>query len=303
MVAKSAGVDSGGDKGMPQGVHLYDGGHLGRVPVVVAIQPLGEGGAGRGLHSHKTDLFPLFFLREVGKAESGKVASSSHASDEDIGFHPDLFQLRFGLQPDDRLVENDMVEYAAQRIPGIFPFDGIIHGLADGDPQAPRRIRVLGQDHPSGLGLIARAGGHLGAPRFHHHSAVGLLLVAHLDHIHLALQPENVGRKGQRAPPLSRARLRAEPLHSFFLVVVSLSYSRVRLMASRRAHPFIFVVDARRGFQRFFQPFRPAERRRPPEFVNGQYFFRNVDPALLAHLLLDQPHGEDGSQVLRPQGL
>ena len=47
----------------------------------------------------------------------------------------------------------------------------------------------------------------------------------------------------------------------------------------------------------------PIERRRPPELIDFPHLVRDVDPALLRHLLLDQRHGKDRQQVFRSNRL
>ena len=87
------------------------------------------------------------------------------------------------------------------------------------------------------------------------------------------------------------------------LVVVGLRHRRVRLVAPRRAHALVLVVDARRRIERLLEPPRAIERGGAPQAQDVAHLVGDLDPALLADLLLDQLHGEERSQILRPDRL
>ena len=96
------------------------------------------------------------------------------------------------------------------------------------------------------------------APGFHQHPAVGLLLVADLDHVNLAFHPEEVAAEGKRASPLAGAGFRGEALDPFLFVVVGLGDGGVGFVAPGRAHAFIFVINPGGGFQGLLQPSWPG---------------------------------------------
>src|SRR5207249_8678058 len=86
----------------------------------------------------------------------------------------------------------------------------------------------------------------------------------------------------------------------FFLVVVRLRHRRVRLVAAGRAHALVFVVNMRRRAERLLESPRTIEWRRPPQAIDVTDLVRDLDPALLADLLLDQLHREERRQILGP---
>ena len=114
VVAQAAGVDARRHEGVAQGVHQDQGGEAGGVPEVVGVGPLGQGGAGSGLHRHEADVLALELVRHEGEAEAGEVAAAADAADEHVRLLPGQGQLLFGLQPDDGLVQHDVVEDAPQ---------------------------------------------------------------------------------------------------------------------------------------------------------------------------------------------
>ena len=61
------------------------------------------------------------------------------------------------LLADDRLVQQDVVEHAAERVRGVVAGRGVLDGLRDGDAQAARRIRICLEDRAAGLGVLGRA--------------------------------------------------------------------------------------------------------------------------------------------------
>src|SRR5262249_60412067 len=134
-------------------------------------------------------------------------------------------------------------------------------------------------------------------------AAIGLLVVRDLHHVHLALQAEEAARLGQRGAPLASAGFRGEAGDFLLLVVVRLRHRRVWLVTAGRADAFVLVVDPRRGIERLLEATGAIERRRAPETIDVAHRFRNLDPALLAHRLLDQLHGKQRREAFGPDGL
>src|SRR5215472_13675826 len=113
------------------------------------------------------------------EGDAGKIAAAAGAADNYVGIIAGHLQLSQGLLPDDRLVQQHMVEHTAERIFRIGVLRGDLDGLADRDPQAARRIWATDEDLSPRLGLTAGARYALGAPTFHQRFAIGLLLEAH----------------------------------------------------------------------------------------------------------------------------
>ena len=126
------------------------------------------------------------------------------------------------------------------------------------------------------------------------------MLVRDANHVHLALETDELARECERAPPLTGAGLGREPRPALLLVVVRLRHGGVRLVAAGWADALVLVEDAGLRSRRLLEPARPIERRRAPEAVHVQDLFRNRDLRFLADLLKDQRHREEGRQVVRP---
>ena len=170
-------------------------------------------------------------------------------------------------------------------------------------PRLPGGLRVPGQDGPAGLGAVRGGGVDAGPPDVHERPAVGLLVVAHLDHVDGAFQGEKVAGQGQGAAPLAGPGLGGQPLDARRLVVVGLGHRGVGLVAPRGADGFVLIIDAGRGLQGRLQVAGPVQGAGPPQLIDAQHLVGDGDPALRAHFLLDQGPGKDGRQVVRGDGL
>src|SRR2546430_15290140 len=102
---------------------------------------------------------------------------------------------------------------------------------------------------------------------------------------------------------LAGTRLRREPRHLLLLVVVRLGGRRVRLVAACRAHALVLVIDARGRIERLLEAPGAVERRRPPQPIDVADLVGDLDPPLLAHLLLDELHRGERGEVLGPDRL
>ena len=160
------------------------------------------------LAGDETDLAARQLVAQEGKRQAGEIAAAAHASHHDVRIVLGQLHLLLRLQADDRLVQQHVVQHAAQRIADAFLRDGRLDRLADGDAQAAGAIGVFFQDRPAALRFHRRAGGDVAAPEVHHHPPIGLLVVAHLDHEDLALHVEHLAGERQRRNPTGRPRSR-----------------------------------------------------------------------------------------------
>ena len=118
------------------------------------------------------------------------------------GRRPAMLHLRERLLADHRLVHEHVVEDAAERVRGVL-------ALAP-RPRPPPRWRCRGCPGESGssariarprVRVLGRARDDARAPGLHHRAAVRLLLVRDLDHVDLALEPEELrGERDARCP-------------------------------------------------------------------------------------------------------
>ena len=147
-------------------------------------------------------------------------------------------------------------------------------------PRLPGQCGSSASSLRPNCGLVAGTGMDRRAPGVHQHPAIGLLLVADLDHIDVALQPEQLAGQGERGSPLARARFRGQPLGAGVLVEVSLRHRSIGLVAAGRTGAFVLVINVGRRFERALQPHRPQQRRRPPQRIDLAHRFRDFDPAV-----------------------
>ena len=254
VIAQAAGVQRRRHEAVAERVHLHQRRHADRVAEIVGVFPLGEARARGGLDG---DDARLLFLRQlVGRErerQPREVGAAARAADDHVGLVVGLLELLLGLQADDGLVHEHVIEHAAERVLGVVARGGVFHRLADGDAERARRVGILLEDLLARLRVRARARHDLRAPGLHHDPAIGLLLIRDLDHVDLALKPEELTGERQRRAPLARARLRRQSRDFFLLVVVRLRDRGVRLVAAGRAHALVLVVDARRGAERLLE--------------------------------------------------
>ena len=103
---------------MPQCVHLDEGRQSGNITEVVGIRPLGQGGAAGRLDADDAQvlLLPCDLILDKGQEHAGEIGAAADAADDDIRVEAGHLHLLHGFLADDGLVQQDMVEHAAQRV-------------------------------------------------------------------------------------------------------------------------------------------------------------------------------------------
>ena len=305
VVAQTACMVGTGDEAGAQGVHLGQRADHASVAEVVDELAAGEAGAAGGFHGNDTVVgFAPELLAHKGADQAAQVAAAARAADDDIGLDTDFIQRGLGLQTDDALVEQHLIQHAAQHIAVTGSAGGDLHSLADGAAQAAGGVRVLGQDLAAHVGGHAGAGGHRGTVGAHDLAAEGLLLIADLDHVHLAVQPEITAGHGKGSAPLACARLGGHALQALLFGVVGLSDGAVQLVTAAGVVALELVVDPGRGAQSFFQPVGTAQGARAvhpvvfPDLIGDG----NIGGGVV-QLLLYQLVAEHAIQLLGGHGL
>ena len=227
-------MDSGRDEVVAEGVHGDERRELARVPEVVGEGPARERRAGGRLAGEDVDLLAADLLPDEGKCEAGEVRAAADAPDHDIGERARELHLGQRLLADDRLVQEDVVEHAPERVGRVLSPRSVLDRFGDGDAQAPGGVGVSLENRAACLGLLRRARDDARAPGLHHRAPVRLLVVRDLDHVDLALEAQEPAGERQGASPLPRPGLGGQPLAAFLLRVVRLRDGRVRLVAPRR---------------------------------------------------------------------
>ena len=237
-------------------------------------------------------------LAEEREGDAGEVRAAAGAADDDVRVGVGRLHLLDRLLADHRLVQQDVIEHAAQRVFGVVALGGDLDRLGDGDAEAAGRIRILRQDGAAGVGLVARAGDAGRAVGLHQRPAIGLLIVRDPDHVDLDLEAEQRAGEGERRAPLAGAGLGGELLHPRLLVVEGLRDGGVGLVAAGRADALVFVKDAGRRAERLLQVAGAIERRRPPHAIDVAHRPGDLDFALGADFLPDQRHREQRREVV-----
>ena len=146
VVAQAAGVDRLGDEPVAERVHLQQRRHPGGVTEVVAVLALGEARTRRRLDTadRRVDA-PGQLLAQERESQPAEVGSPTRAPDEQVGRLADLGELEQGLLADHRLVQQHVVEHAAEGVPRLRVGGGDRDRLGDGDAEAAGVVGVLGE--------------------------------------------------------------------------------------------------------------------------------------------------------------
>ena len=305
VVAQPAGVVGGGHKAAAQRVHFGQGADLAGVAEVVGKAPAGKAGAGGRLHRDKpVARLAAQLLAHKGGYQTAQVGAAAGAADDDVGAHAVLVQRRLGLQADDRLVQQDLVEHAAQHIAVAWLGFGGLHRLGNGAAQAPARAGMLGKNPAAHLGVHGGGGGDRSAVGAHDLAAEGLLLVGDLDHVDLAVQAQVCAGHGQRGAPLPGSGFGGHALQALLLGIVCLRNGRIELVAAAGVVALKFVIDFGRGLQPLLQAVGPHQRGGAVHPVKAADFLGNREiRGGVVQLLPDQLVAEDRGELLGRHGL
>ena len=139
---------------MAEREHRQQRRHLAGVAEVVAELALRERGAcGRlGREEPRPGLAAEPVCHERVR-EACEVRTAAHAADHDVGLLAGHLHLLLCFLPNDRLVQQHVVEDRSERVVRVLVRGGDLDRLADRDPKGPRRVGMLVQDS------LANAGG------------------------------------------------------------------------------------------------------------------------------------------------
>ena len=137
MVAQAACVDRRRDEVVAKCVHRHERSQLAGVSEVVRERTARQRRARGGLAREHLDLLAGDLLAQERKAQACEVRAASDAADDEVGELSGLLHLSERLLTDDRLVGENVIEDAAERVGGVLPPCGILDSLRDRDAQAP----------------------------------------------------------------------------------------------------------------------------------------------------------------------
>ena len=120
VVAQPAGVNGVRDEVVPEGVHFHQRCHAGGVAEVVRVDTPGQGRARGGLggENARAHLAVELFLDER-EGQAGEVGPAAGAPDDQgrgVSRHLELHQC---FLPDDRLVQQHVVEHRSEGVSGV----------------------------------------------------------------------------------------------------------------------------------------------------------------------------------------
>ena len=250
----------------PERVHLRQRRHLARVAEVVRVAPAREARARGWFDRDDADLLAAAQLcPDERKRDAREVRPAAGAADDDVGVVVGHLHLRDRFLADDRLVQQHVVQHRTERVVGV--------RRRRRRPRPPRKSRCRGcrccracsasTCRPKlvsidGLAMQRAPNVSMNARRY------GFWLYGHPHHEHENLDAEERARERERRSPLPGAGLGRDLPDAGFLVVERLRDGRVGLVAARRTHALVLVIDARRRLQGLLETTRPIQRARAP---------------------------------------
>src|SRR6266852_7783972 len=114
---------------------------VGEVVPVFPLQVRSRGALGRD----ESDRLPVDRVREEGEREAAEVRPAAEAGDHDVRIRADLLELSLGLETDDRLVQEYMVQDGSEAIDRLLVPFCVLEAFGHRDAEGARMIRLLRQ--------------------------------------------------------------------------------------------------------------------------------------------------------------
>ena len=93
---------------------------------------------------------PAQLVLDEGEREPAEVRAAADAADEDVRAIARHLELALRLQPDDRLVRQDVVQHRAERVLRVLPLAASSTASEIAMPRLPGDVRVLGEHRTAG---------------------------------------------------------------------------------------------------------------------------------------------------------
>src|SRR5437870_10000339 len=142
MVPQAVAADRLHLRAVAEGVHLEHRREFRVVGEVVPVFPLEVRGC-RTLGRDEADLLAVERVREEREGKTSEVRSAAEARDHQIRILADLLELPLGLEADDRLMKEDMVQDRAEAVDRLLIAAGILESLRHRDAEGSGMVGVL----------------------------------------------------------------------------------------------------------------------------------------------------------------
>jgi hypothetical protein len=134
---------------------------------------------------------------EEREHDPGEIRPATGAPDDHVRVIVGHFHLRHRLLPDHGLVQQHVIEHAAERVFRVVALGRDLDRFRDGDAEAAGMVGSLREHRAARLRLVGRRSDAARAVGFHERAPVRLLLVRHADHEHLHFEAEQRAREGE----------------------------------------------------------------------------------------------------------
>ena len=305
VVPEAARVRGGRYEVRPERVHLLQRAHPARVAEVVGVLAARERRAACRLDRDEAVVaLAAQLLAHERRDDAHQVRAAARAAYYDVGLHAVLAERRLRLEPDDRLVQTDLVQHRAKQIAGVRERERPLDGLGDRAAERAGRPGMLLVYALADLGRHRRRRRDVRAVGAHDVAAERLLLVGALNHVYVALEPEERRAHRERSAPLPGAGLGGDVGEALLLRVVRLRDGAVELVGARGVVALELVVYLGGRAERAFEEVRPDKRRRAVHLVEVAHCAGDRDELRrVVQLLPDALAAEDMLQLVLRAGL
>ena len=250
-----------GDEVAAECVHLGERAYHTGVAEIVCVDTACEARAGGRLDSDDAVVrLAAELLAHERSDEAAEVGTAAGAADDHVGLDAVLVERCFGLETDDGLVQQDLIEDGSQNIAITGVGDRDFHGFGDRTAEGTGRAGVISEDLAADLGRHGWRRGDGRAVCAHHFAAERLLLIADLDHEHLAVEVKIGTRHRKRRTPLACSGLGGHAFEALFFDIIGLRNGGIELVTAACVVALELVVDMRGSPEFLLEAVRAYER-------------------------------------------
>ena len=301
VITQTAGMDRRRLEGMADRVHREQGSQTRLVAEVILELAPRQFRAGSWFRRDEPRLLAILdVVTHERIRDAAEVGTAAEAGDDDIRILARQRHLLLRLQADDGLVQTDVIQHGTERVLAVRRRNGQFDGLRNRTAQGTLVVGIHRQDILAGTGGHRRGRGDRRAESLHDGTAVRLLVVTGLDHIHRALDAELLGRIGKGAAPLAGSGLRGDIGDTLLLGVIGLRQGGIQLVRTRRGDTLVLEIDVGRRAESRLELIGTHQRRAAVGRILLADRLRNGNPFVDGiELLLGTLLAEDRVEVFR----